>query len=126
MLSLFNLQAFESVVQGLCLNKYTPTTTRIGYNNVIYYTANNIESLFQKIRVTNMESVFITDRDSKTTTMDTMAIKDNDAAQQFWTYREAHYGRAEMVILVNAFAIEFFSTTLVLFDYRKKPKHLYL
>ena len=59
------LQVFESVVQDLCLNEFTPTNTQIGYNNIIS-TANKIES------------VFIIDRDNKTATLDIMRIKDND------------------------------------------------
>ena len=35
LLSLFGSQVFESVVQDLCLNKYTPTTTTIRYNNIV-------------------------------------------------------------------------------------------
>ena len=65
-LSLFGSQVFESVVQDLCLNEYTPTTTRIGYNNTIYV-ANKIESEFQETCVTNMASVFIINEDTTTT-----------------------------------------------------------
>ena len=44
-LSLFGLQVFESVVRDLCLNKYTQTTTRIGYSNITS-AANKIELAF--------------------------------------------------------------------------------
>ena len=75
-LSLFGSQAFESVVQDLCLNEYTPTTTRIGYNNIIS-AANKIELAFQETCVTKMAGVFIIDK-ATTTTVDTTKYGCND------------------------------------------------
>ena len=58
------------MVQDLCLNKYTTTTARIGYSNIIS-AANEIELVFQEVR-------FIFDTDNTATTTGTARIGYND------------------------------------------------
>ena len=66
------------MVQDLCLNEYTITTTRIECDNIIS-AANKTELASQEIGITKMASVFTTiNRGNTTTTVDTMAIGDND------------------------------------------------
>ena len=109
LLSLFGSQVFESVVQDLCLNKYTPTTTRIGYNNIVS-AANEIEL------------AFIINRDNKTILLGAMAIRDNDAVS---TASKIELVPLEMLIITERSpSLTSSSTQQTSYTHTNKPRQL--